>query len=284
MTATVTMTPSATVTQTKLPPTWLVTIRRVRYELLAFTRETPSLVFNFGYPCLMYLIFVGSGIMDVGGEMPGFGFSQYFLPGMIATGIVVGTIQELGTRVVEERESSMLKRLRTTPTTAAAYVGGKLGQVTIMVLLQNVLLLAVATIGFDASLPGSPRQWAIYGATLFLGICCGSALGFALSIALPTTRSASGSVIPVVLILQFFSGVFFPFNQLPSWMQTVANFFPLRWMASGMRAALYPAEMALIEPSGSFEVVKGLLILGAWTIISVAVALRWFRWLPHEQH
>ncbi|MSS84204.1 ABC transporter permease [Actinomycetaceae bacterium WB03_NA08] len=288
MTATIDRAPTQ-INAPTLPSSFIVALRRIPFELLSFVRETPSLVFNFGYPALMYMVFVATGIIDLSTgimAIPGatdFGFETYFLPGMIATGILVATTQELGIRVVEERESSALKRLKTTPTTAAAYVGGKLGQVSIMVLGQNIVLLAIANLGYDALLPQGAKAWAMYIGMLFLGTLCGSALGFALAVLLPSTRSANGTIVPVLLILQFFSGVFFPFNQLPEWMQTVAGFFPLRWLASGLRAAFYPEFMTAMEPGESFQTVTGLVVLAAWTSASIVVALRFFRWMPHDE-
>lgn len=266
-----------------LPSTPLVAARRVPFELLSFAREVSSLFFNFAYPTLMYLIFVGSGVFSDGLERTDFGMNQFFLPGMVATGVILATTQELGMRVVEERETSLLKRLRTTPTTALAYVLGKLGQVGILALAQTALLMTVATLGFGATLPDSPKKWGIFISTLLLGIACGAALGFGLSVLLPTVRSANGVIVPTVLVLQFFSGVFFPFDSLPGWMQTVASVFPLRWLASGMRAALFPDYMAQMEPSGSFDVAVGLVVLSAWTVVSIVIAVRFFRWVPHEQ-
>lgn len=267
-----------------LPSTAVVAARRVPFELLSFSREVSSLIFNFGYPTIMYLIFVGSGVFSVEGrQMTDFGMNQYFLPGMLATGIVLATTQELGIRVVEERETSLLKRLRTTPTTATAYVLGKLGQVGVLAVTQAAILIAVATLGFGATLPETPEKWGIFAATFILGVACGAALGFGLAVLLPSARSANGVVVPTVLILQFFSGVFFPFNSLPSWMQTVAGVFPLRWLASGMRAAFFPDYMAEVEPGSSFDVGLGLGVLAIWTVVSIAIAVRFFRWVPHEQ-
>lgn len=266
-----------------LPSTPKVALRRIPLELLAFSRETSALIFNFGYPTIMYLLFVGSGVFDEGLSMTDFGMNQYFLPGMLATGIVLATTQELGLRVVEERESSLLKRLRTTPTTATAYVLGKFGQVSVLAIAQSLLLLTVATVVFDTPMPDTASKWGVFAATLFLGIACGTALGFALAVLLPSVRSANGVIVPVVLILQFFSGVFFPFNTLPEWMQSVAGIFPLRWLASGMRSVFFPDYMSQVEPGESFSIALGLAILGVWTIVSVVVAVRFFRWVPNDQ-
>jgi hypothetical protein len=53
-----------------------------------------------------------------------------------------------------------------------------------------------------------------------------------------------------VIILQFFSGVFFVFTDLPGWMQQVAALFPLKWMTQGMRSVFLPDSFAAQEVAG----------------------------------
>jgi ABC-type multidrug transport system, permease component len=265
----------------KLTSPVLVGIRRIPFELLMFSRELSAVVFSFAYPVVMYLIFVGSEVFDL--QLNDFTFAGYFLPGMIATGILLSTTQELGPRIVAERESSLLKRLRTTPATALSYVISKVGQVTVITMLQVSLLLVIAHFCFDAPLPPDSEAWILFSATLLLGIACGAAVGFALAQLIPTVRSANGTVMPVLLVLQFFSGVFFPFFSLPAWMRAIADVFPLRWLTSNLRAVFFPESFAEVEPSGSFQVGTGLIMLSLWFLVSIIVAVRFFRWVPHEQ-
>ena len=83
---------------------------------------------------------------------------------------------------------------------------------------------------------------------------------------------------PFVLVLQFISGVFFQFDQLPSWMQQVASVFPLKWMAQGMRSVFLPDEAAALEPSGSWQLGGIAAVLLVWLVAGLVVGARWFRW------
>ena len=73
-----------------------------------------------------------------------------------------------------------------------------------------------------------------------LGSAACTLLGIAVSSLAKNGRSASAMVTPIALVLQFISGVFFLFSQVPAWMQTVAAFFPLKWMAQGLRSVFLP--------------------------------------------
>ena len=83
---------------------------------------------------------------------------------------------------------------------------------------------------------------------------------------------------PIVLVLQFTSGVFFAFNQLPEWMQTFASLFPLKWLTQAMRSVFLPETAAALEVTGSFELGRCALVLLAWTVGGGVLALLFFRW------
>jgi ABC-2 type transport system permease protein len=85
-------------------------------------------------------------------------------------------------------------------------------------------------------------------------------------------------VTPVALVLQFISGVFFVFTDLPSWMQQVAAIFPLKWMCQGLRSVFLPDSFAAAEPAGSWELGKIALILAAWCAVGLVLCVRTFRW------
>jgi ABC-2 type transport system permease protein len=103
-------------------------------------------------------------------------------------------------------------------------------------------------------------------------------LGIAFSSVPKSGRGASAVVSPIVIILQFFSGVFFVFTQLPTWMQNFAAIFPLKWLTQGMRAVFLPDSFAAQEVAGSWELGKIALFLSIWSIAGFFLALKTFRW------
>lgn len=148
--------------------------------------------------------------------------------------------------IATERDDGTLKRLRATPMPSVAYFLGKVGLVGVTSVLQTVLLLVVATLFFDVDLPTDPERWAVFG----LGVFSGTVLGIAYS-SLATSRSIGAVVIGPMLVLQFISGVYIAFDDVPTWLQQAAAIFPLKWIAQGMRSVFFPAEMAAGEMAGS---------------------------------
>jgi ABC-2 type transport system permease protein len=61
-------------------------------------------------------------------------------------------------------------------------------------------------------------------------------------------------------------------------MQTIASFFPLKWMTQGMRSVFLPDSYQAQEPAGSWEHGRIALVLGIWLVVGLFVAVRTFRW------
>ena len=94
-----------------------------------------------------------------------------------------------------------------------------------------------------------------------LGLICCTLLGIAFSSVPRSGRGASALVSPVVLVLQFTSGVFFQYDELPSWMQQMAALFPLKWLCQGMRSVFLPDSFQRQELAGSWELGRTALVL-----------------------
>ena len=80
-----------------MPSVLRVALGRTRGELIGFFRERDAVIFIFAYPVIMLAIFAtvfGQDGARVGPE-PGIPFAQYFLPGMIATGVLLSSFQNL---------------------------------------------------------------------------------------------------------------------------------------------------------------------------------------------
>lgn len=267
-----------------LPSTLAIGAHRARLELRTFFRERDAVVFIFAYPLIMLAIFAtvfGQGGATVGPE-PGIPFAQYFLPGMVATGVMLSSFQSLAITIAVERDEGGLKRLRGTPMPATSYFLGKVLQVLASSLLQIALLLVVARVVFAVPLPTTASAWGTFAWVFLLGTAAGSVLGVAFSSVPRSGRSASAVVTPIVLVLQFISGVFFVFNDLPTWMQQVASVFPLKWMAQGMRSVFLPAEAQAWEVSGSWQHPQTLAVLVVWLVVGLVVGARTFRWMRRD--
>jgi ABC-2 type transport system permease protein len=145
-------------------------------------------------------------------------------------------------------------------------------------ILQTALLLFFGSVMFDLNLPSDPSLWLNFTWLVILGSACSTVLGIAFSVVPKSGRGASAVVSPIVIILQFFSGVFFVFTSLPIWMQQFAAIFPLKWLTQGMRSVFLPEDFATQEVAGDWELGKTALVLVLWLIIGLFISIRTFKW------
>ncbi|MEN5075689.1 ABC transporter permease [Isoptericola cucumis] len=263
----------------RLPGVALLAVVRAGVELRQFWRERDAIVFVFAYPIIMLAIFsTVFGGENQGSAAADVDFARYFLPGMIATGIMLTSFQSLAISIAVERDDGTLRRLRATPLPATSYFGGKVLLALATSVVQTALLLAVAALAFDVPLPADAGSWVTFAWVFVLGTATGTVCGVGFSSLPRSGRSANAIVTPVVLVLQFISGVFFAFYALPSWMQTVSSVFPLKWLAQGMRSVFLPEDMVALEPSGSWQLPATAAVLVAWLLVGLVVGVRTFRW------
>lgn len=259
----------------RLPSALSLGIRRGSLEIRQFARQRESVVFTLLFPVILLAIF-GSVFKD--SIAPGVTFSQYFVAGMIASGLVNTGFQALAITIPIERDLGALKRLRGTPMPVSSYFIGKAVLIFASMVFQIILLLAFGVLFFGLEMPSELSKWVTFTWLMLLGSTCSTALGIAFSIVPKSGRGASAIVSPIVIILQFFSGVFFVFTQLPSWMQQFAAIFPLKWLTQGMRSVFLPDSFASQEVAGSWEAGKTAIILGVWLCIGIYFSVRKFRW------
>ncbi len=258
-----------------LPTTLTLGLRRGTLEIRQFTRQRESVVFTLLFPLILMAIFgsVFNGEIDFGVS-----FSQYFLAGMIASGLVNSGFQQLAINIPMERDDGSLKRLRGTPMPVASYFIGKTILVLASIIFQVFFLLLGGLLFFGIHLPSTLDKWLIFAALIFLGTAGSTALGIAFSVVPKSGRGASAVVSPLVIILQFFSGVFFVFTQLPQWMQQIAAIFPLKWLCQGIRSVFLPEAFAQSEVAHSWETGKTLLVLFIWLVVGLVLSIRTFTW------
>jgi ABC-2 type transport system permease protein len=260
---------------TRPPSVLSLGVARSRIEVKQFFRERDSFIFTFAFPVILLFIF-GSVFGD--DIAPGVSFTQYFAAGMIASGVMLSSFQSLAIGIAIERDDGTLKRLRGTPMPPTAYFLGKIGLVLVTSVIQAAILLTIGALAFNLKLPASPELWLRFVWIFLIGTAAGTVIGIAYSSLARSSRSAAAVVSPVVIVLQFVSGVFFVFTDLPGWMQAIGSVFPLKWLAQGMRSVFLPDSFAASEAAHSWQLPQTALILAAWAIVGLVLCLRTFRW------
>jgi ABC-2 type transport system permease protein len=83
-------------------------------------------------------------------------------------------------------------------------------------------------------------------------------------------ETATMVMMTLMFPMMFLSGVFFPIQQMPSFMQTIANFLPLTYAASAMRKVM-------VLGAGTGAIIADILILAAFGAALLAIAVPLFK-------
>ena len=260
---------------------------RTSYETKGYFRSPDTVFFTFLFPMLMLGIFAAafSSRGDIGlgpGSPDHVSVAEYYLPGMLAAGILLSGVQNLAVDIAGEKGDGTLKRLGGTPLSPVSYFLGKLGRVFVTAVLQAAMLIVVSKFAFGVALPTSWDAWATFAWVFVLGTVTSALLGIALSALPRSSRSATAVVVPIVLVLQFISGVYLQFSGLPEWMQNLASVFPLKWIAQGMRSVFLPDGFKVLEQHGSWELGWVGVWLAVWLVVGLVVSRLTFRWIRRD--
>jgi ABC-2 type transport system permease protein len=251
-------------------------VHQFRYDLRAFARNGQARFFTLALPVAFLLIFgtvFRSQTVTVAGAP--IHTSVYYVPGIIALGVIQASVNNLALSVIAQRESGILKRRRATPLSAGVLITSRaLTAVTVSIVMTGVLA-AIGWFAYSAHIPAGHVSALVV--TVLVGAAAFGCLGFAVTTLIRGADSAQPILAAITLPLYFISGIFLASALLPNWLLTVADLFPVRHFQQALLAAYNPYS------SGSGFAGRDLLIMGAWAIAGLAVAVLRFRWTPQSR-
>ncbi len=252
-----------------------LTLHQLRYDLRAFWRNGQARFFTIALPVLFLLIFAsvfGNDPVDVpGGTVPQ---TTYYVPVIVAQGVVSAGFANLVITLALEREAGTLKRRRATPVPAAALIASRALVCTIVALVIAAVLMVIGAAIYGAHLDAAKLPAVVLA--VVVGTLAFAALGTALVSVVSNEDAATPVVQAITLPLYFISGIFVPADTIPSGLLSVSSLFPIRHLAQALLAAYNPAVGAPGIEWGHLGVVA------LWGAAGAAIALRRFSWVPRD--
>ena len=248
-------------------------LHQFRYDQKTFWREPTAVFFTVALPLIFLFIFTSifgnEATVVEGHEVKG---STYYVPGILALSLVSATLVNLAISVSILRERGVLKRVRSTPLPPWIFMAGRMATATVVTLLLVAVVSLLGRLVYGVRLPTNTLPGLLL--TVVIGTPAFSALGLALTAAIPSEDAAPAVTNAIVLPLYFFSGIFIPIEDLPRGMRLVGDLFPVKHLFEALLTAFVPAT------SGSGIEWQHLGVLALWGVIGLAVAVRSFRWAP----
>jgi len=250
-----------------------LTSHQFHADLRCFMRNTQSVFFTLFMPVL-FLVILASIFRNTTVTVPGGTIKEsvYYVPSLIAYGLIAAAFSNLALSVVRNRESGIYKRRRATPLPASAIIAARAAVAVLTALAMTAVMLVIGWAAYGASIPGHTAPAfvldVIVGAVAF---CC---LGFAAATLIGTVDAVQPVIWATVLPLAFISGIFIPTSALPAWLAYISYVFPV-----------HPLAAALLEAYNPYTTGSGLnwgylAILAAWGVAGLIMAVRRFSWLP----
>lgn len=195
-------------------------------------------------------------------------YLDFLLPGLLAFTLMQLSIAGSGFNIVEYRRKGILKRLFVTPIRPRDFIASIVMARMAIVLIQLTVLVLVAVLALDVSIVGNFASFyfiVVLGTFIFL--CLGFCLG-----SIAKTQQAVMAVGNIVIFPQIFlSGVFYPIESMPEWIQPIANILPLSFVSTAMR------EIAN-NGSSLLAIMPSLAGIAVWFVIAFVLATRLFVW------
>jgi len=235
--------------------------RQYRLERRMFWRNPSAAFFNFLLPLLILALF-GAVFAGDGDAL------AVIVPGIAGMAVMSTTFTALAMNLVFLREQGVLKRLRGTPLPASSYFAG----IALNAITNTVIQVAIITVAGKVLFGVDwPRDWLALAAFVALGVVCFAALGVALSHAIPNFDAAPAYVNAVFLPVIFISGVFYDADNAPRILKDVAEVLPLKHLIDGLSGAMVTGDG--VAANG-----VAVLVVGAWALAGVVLAVRGFSW------
>jgi ABC-2 type transport system permease protein len=198
------------------------------------------------------------------------GHTSYFdfiAPGIMAMTVMMSVMTGLPAAISQEKEVGTLDGMMVAPINRLSIIVGKTLAQTARGLLQGVLILVLASILFGVSIQGSILL--VFG-LLLLGVFSFVGLGVVLTSFAKDQETAMMVMMTLMFPMMFLSGVFFPVQQMPWYMQDISKALPLTYAADALRKVM-------VLGAGIPEITTELVVLIAFGIVMIAIAVPVFK-------
>jgi ABC-2 type transport system permease protein len=241
----------------------------LRGELLLYVRSRELAFFTFLLPMIFFVLLGSTYGKDTVDGVKG---SHFLEAGMIGYGAISIAFAGLAIVLVLRRETGVLKRLRATPLPAPAYIAALLTAFMTAFALEVIGLILLGRVLF--SIPPPHRIGSLVLA-LLLGAVCFCALGVGVTALIRSAEGASAVVNAIYLPMAFIAGAFFSPHHFPSVLRDIAAVLPLTYFLRLVRNVMLHGDEIWSQGTN-------VAVIAAWGLAGVIVALRRFRWEPHE--
>jgi ABC-2 type transport system permease protein len=219
--------------------TWVVSYR----ELLRFFTERTRTFSSIFMP-LIFLAIFGAGFQNLIPNLaPGVDFLKFVYPGIIAQTVLQSSIFS-GVSMVWDREFGFLKEILVAPLGRSGIVYGKVVGAAAIALMQALILLILAPFLHITLTPLIVVELIPVVIIISLSL---SGLGVLIASRMRSQQGFQLIIQVIIFPLMFLSGVFFPVNNVPTWMEIISKINPVTYGVDAIRQIVLGKEITSIS-------------------------------------
>ena len=187
-----------------------------------------------------------------------FSYFDFIAPGIMAMTVMMSVMTGLPAAISQEREVGTLDGMMVAPINRLSVILGKTFAQMARGILQGVLILVLAVMLFGVTVHGNIL---LVFALLLLGVFSFVGLGVVLTSFAEDQETAVMMMTTIMFPMMFLSGVFFPVEQMPWFMQSISKFLPLTYVADALRKVMVlGADIPAITTELSILIVFGVVM------------------------
>ncbi len=219
-------------------------------ETLIYFRDRPRMISAFMMPIIMLVMF-GEGLGNSIATLPGdIGYRQFIFPGMVAMIVLMNSVFS-GVSIVTDRQFGFLREILVAPVSRTAICVGKIVGGATVALVNGVVMFAIAPIlGIDISLEVVVKLIGLIALVSFMLTGLGVALGSRLRSVESFQMLSQVAIFPAM----FLSGIFFPINNVPAWMDVLVKINPVTYAVAPIREIALSEQLAEIPADAPFQI------------------------------
>ncbi|RLA09005.1 MAG: ABC transporter permease [Gammaproteobacteria bacterium] len=195
-------------------------------------------------------------------------YVDWVVPGIMGMNIMFSCLFGVGFVIVRYRKSGYLKRLNATPVTATEFILSQIASRMILIVIISIVLFGISYWILDLNFAGSYFDLIVI---LILGCLSIISLSLVVISRSQSEELASGMLNMLSWPMMFLSGVWFSLDGASSWVQKLADFFPLTHFLSASRAIIIDGESLIAQKNQ-------IIVLISITIVCFIIGTLSFKW------
>jgi ABC-2 type transport system permease protein len=198
---------------------------------------------------------------------PELNYKNYMVPGILVLLVTIIGMFLSGLNLVKEKEIGTIEQINVTPIRKYQFIIGKLLPYWLVAMFELSFGLVLARLVFAIPLIGS--IWLIFlVAAVYLLVIL--ALGLLISTKTNTQQQSLFLSWFFMVVFILMSGLFTPVDSMPQWAKIIDLFNPIAYFVDVIR-------MIMLKGSGFLDILRNLIILGAYAILALTVAVWQYR-------